>query len=256
MNSNRGGTYGYRLSSSACWGALHDASAWLGPSFLAPQTGAVCKTVGFSKGYSEDPDVAILPDLAVYENQGGALRVPRGCRPAAVVRGSVVQRGAARKHGRSGQITAAGAGNTNNRLAAIHLLFRYATLRVARGFLLQPVPESVAGGQHRPGPSRCPPTRADRAVGKGTGGSGGRRRPALHGTDPRHAILRIDDFPLSLRAVHSPEQAGMQLSRSKNSSGSITAALCPLAKARHATLPAQSFRLSAYAWTNDCQDLR
>src|SRR3984893_12383985 len=33
-------------------------------------------------------------------------------------------------------------------------------------------------------------------------------RPALHGTEPRHAILRIDGFPLSLRAVHSPEQVG------------------------------------------------
>jgi len=31
--------------------------------------GAVCKTVGFSKGHSEDPDVAPLPNLAVYENQ-------------------------------------------------------------------------------------------------------------------------------------------------------------------------------------------
>src|SRR5271154_4857980 len=36
----------------------------------------------------------------------------------------------------------------------------------------------------------------------------GKTATTLHGTDPRHAILRIDDFPLSLRAVHSPEQAG------------------------------------------------
>jgi hypothetical protein len=27
-------------------------------------------------------------------------------------------------------------------------------------------------------------------------------------TDPQHALLRIDGFPLSLRAVHSPEQGG------------------------------------------------
>src|SRR5258707_15358081 len=91
-----------------------------------------------------------------------------------------------------------------SRLAAIHLLFRYATLRVAR----VPAPASPRERGRRPapaGPSRCPPTRADRAGGKGTGGSAGRRRPALHGEAPPHAILRIDDFPLSFRAVHSPE---------------------------------------------------
>jgi len=40
--------------------------------------GAVCKTVGFSKGHSEDPGVAPLPNLAVYENQGGAAARRRG----------------------------------------------------------------------------------------------------------------------------------------------------------------------------------
>ena len=31
--------------------------------------GAVRKAVGFSKRHSEDPDVASLPSLAVYENK-------------------------------------------------------------------------------------------------------------------------------------------------------------------------------------------
>lgn len=31
--------------------------------------GVVCKTVGFSKGHSEDPDAASLRNPAVYENR-------------------------------------------------------------------------------------------------------------------------------------------------------------------------------------------
>jgi hypothetical protein len=33
---------------------------------LKPHTGAVCKTAGFSKGHSEDPDAASLRNPAVY----------------------------------------------------------------------------------------------------------------------------------------------------------------------------------------------
>jgi hypothetical protein len=48
--------------------------------------GAVCKTVGFSKEHTEehteDPGVAPLPNLAVYENQGSA---PAGKRRGAGV---------------------------------------------------------------------------------------------------------------------------------------------------------------------------
>src|SRR5258707_14906631 len=91
-----------------------------------------------------------------------------------------------------------------SRLAAIHLLFRYATLRVAR--VRAPASPRERGRRPAPaGPSRCPPARADRAGGKGTGGSAGRRGPTLHGTGARQAIIRMDDFPLSLSAVDSPE---------------------------------------------------
>jgi hypothetical protein len=64
-------------------GASQDAGAWPGHSFLAPHTAVVCKTVSFSnvsfsKEHSESPDVAPLPNLAVYENQGGSAALRRG----------------------------------------------------------------------------------------------------------------------------------------------------------------------------------
>jgi len=69
MNSD--GTYAHR-SFLRAYKYLKGASAW--PGHLPPWThmGAVCKTVGLSKGIRKNPDVAPPPNPAVYENQGGS----------------------------------------------------------------------------------------------------------------------------------------------------------------------------------------
>ena len=66
----------YRSSSSVSAVARQSASGVLAVQSYEPHKGAVCKTVGFSKGHSEDPDVALLLNLAAT----------RGARPAVATR--------------------------------------------------------------------------------------------------------------------------------------------------------------------------
>jgi hypothetical protein len=64
----------YRSSSSAYRGYPLKASSGLAVQPYGPHKGAVCKTVGLlKKGIRKTPDVAPLPNPAVYENQGGAF---------------------------------------------------------------------------------------------------------------------------------------------------------------------------------------